>query len=458
MGKYINFFRQNIAVFYAILIASVAGFSFGMENGIVSGALSSLKKEFLLSSFMEGWVVGSLMVGAIIGTIISAPIATKIGRRKTLIFSALCFLISVSITIFTWNVLGLIIGRMLLGFSVGMLTFSAPLYISEIAPEKYRGRAISTFQFMISFGVFFSYFSNWSLHFFESWRLMYSALYIPGILLLIGSLIVPKSPRWLIAHGNYTEAFNILCKLGHTKTSAKNELDQIKETIASTKVNQGLQLFLNNKYFRKSVFLGVSLQTIQQLTGVNIILIFGPKIFELAGFNSDSSQLFSTLIIGLFFLLSTFMAIFLVDRLGRKPLLYIGFITIILGLAFLSIGILYLIPIVSIISIIIFIVGFGTSAGPVIWTLCSEIQPSHGREFGVSCSTLSNWAVNSLIATYFLVLNDIFGIVNILNFLVLLNIFFLLIFYFFVPETKNISLETIESNLLKGKKLRNIGL
>ncbi|OUY05983.1 sugar porter family MFS transporter [Acinetobacter populi] len=447
----------RVAMMYALLISAIAGFAYGMEVGVVSGALPLITQEFQLSSLMEGWVVGSLMFGAIIGAIVAAPISRLVGRRRALVISSIAFLIGTVLSVFTSTVLLLVIGRIFLGLSVGILTFAAPLYVSEISPEKFRGRAISTFQFMLSFGIFAAFLSNWVLNFLDSWRVMFSILFIPGTLLLIGALLVPKSPRWLVSVGRNDEALSVLTKLRVCPEVAKQELEEIKNNITTENSHKGFKLFLNNKFFRKTVFLGISLQVIQQLTGINIVLIFAPKIFALAGFSGTSAQLFSTMIVGIFFVVTTFISIFIIDKFGRKPMLYSGLSIIVLGLLLLTLGLAQEIASFGLAGIIIFIIGFGLSAGPIVWTLCAEIQPLQGREFGVSCSTFANWVMNFLVATYFLYLNDIFGIVNIFIALAVLNFIFLFFVYFFVPETKNVSLESLERNLMKGERLRNIG-
>lgn len=453
-----SFSQSKIAIYYALLIASIAGFAYGMEIGVVSGALPLIKQEFQLTTLMEGWVVGSLMFGAIIGAIASAKIAQKLGRRRALILSSAGFLIGTIFTVLSNTVLVLVIGRLFLGLSVGILTFAAPLYVSEISPEKFRGRAISTFQFMLSFGIFAAFFSNWGLNYLESWRIMFAVLIIPGILLLIGSLMAPRSPRWLVAAGRQEEAFEILKKLRGSEKDAKYEIESIKKSISKdTDNHQGLKFFLTNKFFRKTVALGISLQVIQQLTGINIVLIFAPKIFDMAGFEGSSAQLFSTMIVGLFFVITTFISIFVIDKFGRKPMLYVGFSTIALGLALLVIGLTHSIAICGLLGIIIFIVGFGSSAGPVVWTMCAEIQPLRGREFGISCSTLANWIMNFLVGTYFLYFSEVFGTINIFITLAVINCLFLFFFRYFVPETKNVSLETIEENLMNGEKLKDLG-
>lgn len=450
--------NPKLAIYYALLISAIAGFAYGMEVGVVSGAIPLIAKEFQLTSLMEGWVVGSLMFGAIIGAIISAPIAKKVGRRRALILSSIGFLLGTILTVISNGVLVLVIGRIFLGIAVGILTFAAPLYVSEISPEKFRGRAISTFQFMLSFGIFAAFLSNWGMNHLENWRVMFGVLLIPGIFLLIGSLIAPRSPRWLVAAGRENEAYEILIRIRESQDIAKYELESIKKSISlDDNHHQGFKLFLNNKFFRKTVFLGVSLQVIQQLTGINIVLIFAPKIFALAGFEGSSAQLFSTMIVGIFFVITTFISIFIIDKFGRKPMLYVGFLTIVIGLTLLVIGLSKSIALFGLLGIIIFIIGFGLSAGPIVWTICAEIQPLQGREFGVSCSTLANWIMNFLVGTYFLFASEMFGTINIFIALAVLNFIFLFFFYYFVPETKNVSLETIEKNLMLGKKLKNLG-
>ncbi|MGQ1397649.1 sugar porter family MFS transporter [Acinetobacter baumannii] len=449
--------RHKIAVWYAIGLSAIAGLLFGVDIGVISGALPLLHNEFHLTALLEGWIVGSLMGGAVFGALVAGQISKLYGRRTALLISSFIFIAGVIVAILAQSVGVLIIGRILLGIGVGISSFAAPLYVSEIAPKDVRGKAISVFDVLISVGILASFFCNWLFSYLESWRAMFAILLIPGVLFLIGTIIVPKSPKWLAYKGRNQEALDVLKKIRSTDQEAFQELEDIQENIALSGKNKGLKLFLTNANFRRSVGLGMSLQTIQQLTGINIVLIFAPKLFELSGFVGLQNQLLSTVLLGVVKVVSTFIASMIVDKCGRKPMLYGGFLVIILGLGFVAYGLFNTIPMFALIGLVLFMIGYSFSAGPVIWTLCSEIQPLQGRDFGIGCSTLTNWGMNMFVGTYFLVAMTQFGAAETFAFLTVLNILFLAFFYFFVPETKNVPLEHIEKNLMNGESLKNLG-
>ncbi|EHU1702654.1 sugar porter family MFS transporter [Acinetobacter baumannii] len=449
--------RHKIAVWYSVGLSAVAGLLFGTDIGVISGALPLLHNEFNLTPLLEGWIIGSLMGGAVLGALVAGQVSRNYGRRNALLISAIVFILGTLLCMFSQSVAILIFGRIFLGFSVGIASFAAPLYVSEIAPKEVRGKAISVFEFMISFGILASFFCNWLFSYLESWRAMFGALLVPSILFLVGTLLVPKSPKWLALKGKNEEALEVLKSIRSTEKEAYQELDDIQENINKTGKTNGFKLFLSNKNFRRSVSLGIGLQTIQQLTGINIVLIFAPKLFELSGFVGLQNQLLSTVLLGVVKVVATFIALMIVDKCGRRPMLYCGFFAIALSLGLLAYGIFNTIPIFSLAGLVLFMIGYAFSAGPVIWTLCSEIQPLQGRDFGISCSTLANWGMNMFVGTYFLVAITQFGAGETFTFLAILNLLFIIFFYFFTPETKHVPLEQIEKNLMSGKPLKELG-
>lgn len=252
----------------------------------------------------------------------------------------------------------------------------------------------------------------------------------------------------------------MLDRLRDTSEQAKRELDEIRESL---KVKQtGWALFKTNSNFRRAVYLGILLQVMQQFTGMNVIMYYAPKIFEIAGFADTNQQMWGTVIVGLINVLSTFIAIGLVDRWGRKPTLILGFIVMAAGMGILgsmlhfgihSVGAQYF----AIAMLLMFIIGFAMSAGPLIWVLCSEIQPLKGRDFGITVSTTTNWIANMIVGATFLTLLNTLGNAPTFGLYALLNLLFIVLTLWLIPETKNVSLEHIERNLMQGKKLRSIG-
>lgn len=447
-------------VFFVCFLAALAGLLFGLDIGVIAGALPFVAKEFQISAHVQEWVVSSMMLGAAIGAIGSGWLSFKLGRRYSLMVGSILFVVGSVLSAFSPNVETLIFSRALLGFAVGIASYTAPLYLSEIAPEKIRGSMISMYQLMVTIGILAAYISDTAFSYTESWRWMLGVITFPALLLFIGVIVLPDSPRWYAAKYRFNDAEKVLLRLRDTRAEAKRELEEIRASLAIKQ--SGWALFKSNTNFRRAVFLGVLLQVMQQFTGMNVIMYYAPKIFEIAGFASTHQQMWGTVLVGLVNLLATFIAIGLVDRWGRKPTLILGFMVMAAGMGVL--GTMLHFGIHSAVSqyfaiamLLMFIVGFAMSAGPLIWVLCSEIQPLKGRDFGITCSTTTNWIANMIVGATFLTMLNTLGHANTFWVYGLLNIFFIVLTLWLIPETKGVSLEHIESNLMRGRKLRDIG-
>ena len=439
--------RSNKAMtFFVCFLAALAGLLFGLDIGVIAGALPFIADEFQITSHTQEWVVSSMMFGAAVGAVGSGWLSFKLGRKKSLMIGAILFVAGSLFSAAAPNVEVLILSRVLLGLAVGVASYTAPLYLSEIAPEKIRGSMISMYQLMITIGILGAYLSDTAFSYTGAWRWMLGVIIIPAILLLIGVFFLPDSPRWFAAKRRFVDAERVLLRLRDTSAEAKRELDEIRESL---QVKQsGWALFKENSNFRRAVFLGV--------------LFYAPKIFELAGYTNTTEQMWGTVIVGLTNVLATFIAIGLVDRWGRKPTLTLGFLVMAAGMGVL--GTMMHIGIHSpsaqyfaIAMLLMFIVGFAMSAGPLIWVLCSEIQPLKGRDFGITCSTATNWIANMIVGATFLTMLNTLGNANTFWVYAALNVLFILLTLWLVPETKHVSLEHIERNLMKGRKLREIG-
>ena len=453
--------RSNKSVtFFVCFLAALAGLLFGLDIGVIAGALPFISHEFQITSHEQEWVVSSMMFGAAVGAIGSGWLNFRLGRKFSLMIGAVLFVIGSLCSAFAPNTEVLIVARVLLGLAVGIASYTAPIYLSEIAPEKIRGSMISMYQLMITIGILAAYLSDTAFSYTGAWRWMLGVITIPALLLLIGVFFLPDSPRWLAARGDDNKARRVLERLRDSSAQAKSELDEIRESL---KIKQsGWGLFTSNKNFRRAVFLGILLQVMQQFTGMNVIMYYAPKIFGIAGFASTSQQMWGTVIVGLVNVLATFIAIGLVDRWGRKPTLKLGFLVMAVGMGVL--GTMLHIGVesdaakyFSIAMLLMFIVGFAMSAGPLIWVLCSEIQPLRGRDFGITVSTATNWIANMIVGATFLTMLDSLGNANTFWVYAALNVVFIFITIALIPETKNVSLEHIERNLMKGEALRDIG-
>ncbi|MEQ5042886.1 sugar porter family MFS transporter [Providencia manganoxydans] len=450
----------NLMVIFVGLLAALAGLFFGLDTGVISGALPFISKQFDISATQQELVVSSMMFGAAAGAIISGWLSSWGGRKRSLLLSSILFIIGALGSAFSPNAEVLISSRVILGLAIGISSFTTPAYLSEIAPKKIRGGMISMYQLMITIGILLAFISDTGFSYDHAWRWMLGITAIPAVLLFIGVTFLPESPRWLASKNRSDDAKTILLKLRNSETEAIQELDDI---FNSLKIKQsGFGLFKNNSNFRRSVFLGISLQFMQQLTGINVIMYYAPKIFSLAGFETTTQQMYGTVLVGLVNVIATFLAISIIDRFGRKKLLVFGFSVMAISIALLAYLLSFdahtlLIQYASIAFLLIFIIGFAVSAGPIMWVLCSEIQPLKGRDFGITCSTTSNWVANMIVSATFLTLLSTLGDTHTFWLYAALNAVFILVTLYFVPETKNVSLEHIEENLMKGNSLRNIG-
>lgn len=440
-------------------IAALAGLMFGLDIGVISGALKFIGQTFHASDVAKEWVVSSMMIGAAVGAVGAGFLSYRLGRKVSLILAAILFIAGSLFCAFAWSLPSLIVARLVLGVAIGIATFTAPLYIAEIAPMEKRGSMVSSYQLMITVGILLAFVSDSLLSYSGAWRWMLGIVAVPGLLFLGGVTLLPQSPRWLMMRGRTDEARETLCRLRSNDREAHQEILDIEEQISRPQA--GWALLKANPNFRRSLGLGLLLQAVQQFTGINVVMYYAPRIFEAVGFGAEA-QTWGTAIVGLMNVLATFVAIGTVDRLGRRPVLIVGFSVMTLSL--LLLGLLLAagtndltMQLIAVAMLLTFITGFAMSAGPLIWTLCSEIQPTRGRDLGVSASTFMNWAANFVVGLTFLSLLNGIGTGPTFWLYAALNALFIAMTLWLVPETKGVSLETIEANLMAGRPLRQIG-
>jgi SP family galactose:H+ symporter-like MFS transporter len=461
--------KSRGVVYFIGFTAALAGLLFGLDVGVISGANHFIQHDFKISDRMVEFIVSALLWGAVLGAAISGFFSNRFGRRKTILFSAVIFVIG-SLACATAPVEHvLIVARFFLGIAVGMASFTAPLYLSEISPEAVRGGMISMYQLMITIGIVLAFASDTYLASYATiggvtgghWRVMLGVISIPAAIMFVGVLFLPESPRWLCLKGLPTHAAEVFRRMHLDDAEIAAEIQAIEDSL---KIKQnGWLMLVENPNFRRAIALGIGLQIIQQLTGINVLMYYAPRILQIAGFSTVIEQMWGTVIVGITNVLATFIAIAFVDKLGRRPIMYAGFVT--MGAAMITVGCLFNVGVEhdpslgypAVVALLIFIVGFAMSAGPIIWVLCSEIYPLAGRDVGVTFSTCTNWVANAIVGMTFLSLLKDLGSGNTFLLYGGLNALFIVFFLFFVPETKGVSLERIEANLLSGMPLRKIG-
>ena len=436
-------------LYVVAVIASFGGLLSGYDTGVISGALLFINESWNLTDSLQGILVSSVLIGAVIGAATNGILADIFGRKKIIMATAVIFILGSIMCAFAPNIIVLILSRMFVGLAVGIVNFIVPLYISEISPKHLRGTLVSLYQWAITAGILFSYFINVAFsHSYYNWRWMLFAGVLPGLILFIGMCFMKDTPRWLISKNRIEEAKQALLKID-LNSDVDKEIEDVKQTLSDNNENNK---FIFKKWMIMPFVVGIGMMFTQICTGINTIIYYAPTIFKSAGFDSNITAIYATAGIGVVNFLMTVVAIFFTDRLGRKPLLYFGLTGIMLSLFALagSFGFAEMLgdsaKWISVSCLVTYIICFAMSLGPVAFILVSEVFPLNIRGFSMSICVLSNFAFNFLVVASFPILLNriggawtfsIFGIVSVLC---------IIFVYFFVPETKGISLEQIEYN------------
>ncbi len=263
-------------------LAALAGLMAGLDIGVISGALDLVAKAFHASTIAQEWIVSAMMGGAAVGSLCGGWMSHQIGRKHALLVGALVFIGGSLACALAWSIPSMIVGRVVMGLAIGVAAFTAPLYLSEIASEQARGAMISTYQLMITAGIFIAFMTNTMFSYSGNWRGMFAVAAVPGVLFLIGVLFLPYSPRWLMMRGRRNEALQVLEDLRDDRSVAMREIQNISRQLQMKQ--RGWSLLRHNANFRRSIFLGIALQAMQQLAGVNVVMYYAPRIFALAGY------------------------------------------------------------------------------------------------------------------------------------------------------------------------------
>jgi SP family arabinose:H+ symporter-like MFS transporter len=440
---------------YVLLITSIAalgGLLFGFDTAVISGTTPFIKPYFELDDIWLGWTVSSLLFGCIIGVISAGKPSDIFGRKKTLMAAALLFIISAFGSALATRLSVFILFRIMGGLGVGIASMLSPMYISEISPPDRRGRLVSFNQLAIVIGILLAFISNALLvdTGVNNWRWMLAVMGLPALLFFISLFFAPESPRWLVQKGFSEKAGAILGKI-NGDAAASLELQAIEESIKEEK-NSGSFREVFSLRMRPILIIGVFLCVFSQITGINSIMYYAPVIFQSIGAGA-SSAVFQTALIGGGNLIFTFVAISLVDRLGRKPLLIGGVSGMIISLTSIATAFYFQRTegYIILILILTYIASFSASVGAVTWVIVSEIFPNKLRSKAMSVSIVSLWIANFLLILVFpLMLNRLGGAAAFLLFDVMC-VLLLLFTIFRVPETKGKSLEELEKILIKRK-------
>lgn len=433
--------RQS-SIFFWSITAALGGFLFGFDTAVISGVEQTLQHLWSLTPFQHGLTVSIALIGTVVGSFFGGIPADRLGRKKTLFWIALSYLLSALGTALAHDWSLFLVFRFLGGLGVGASSVAAPMYITEISPARSRGKMVALFQFNVVFGILIAYISNYFLQDIpqEAWRWMLGIQALPALLFIITVLNIPESPRWLVLkRGKTTEALAILQIID--PQTAEQTLANIKSGQTDTKIAKP-QLF-SGKY-KTPVTLAILFALFNQLSGINAIIYYAPRIFEMTGLGKDSALL-SSAGIGLTNLIFTLLALNVIDRFGRRKLMFIGSVGLIVTLGLVARA-FYLEDFGMTVPILLFvyIAFFGFSQGAVIWVFISEIFPNEVRANGQALGSFTHWIMAAIVAFSFPSVAAYLGGGNTFLFFSGMMILQLLFVWKIMPETKGSSLEKIE--------------
>ncbi len=434
-------------VYIAATFAALGGLLFGYDTGVISGAELFLKNDFTLSTFALEVIVSGVLAGAAVGALLGGRLADLFGRRKLLIVTAIIFGAGGIVCAAATSPAILVIGRIIVGLGIGLASGTVPVYISEVSPADARGWQVSLFQLAITVGILLAYIVDYAFASIQGWRWMFGLAVVPAAIFGTGMLFLPESPRWLARRGHHEKARAMLSRIRGT-SDVSAELQEIERSLAHAD-ERGRLSDLFAPSVRPALVVGIGLAIFQQVTGINTVIYYAPLIIQSAGISSESGAILATAGIGVVNVLMTIVAMWLIDRVGRRPLLLVGTAGMVatlglLGLAFRMSGKSGALVWLAVISMMVYVASFAISLGPIFWLLISEIYPLKIRSSSEGLAAAFNWGSNLLVSLTFLTLLETIGSARTFWLYGLFAIAAWIFSYFRVPETKGRTLEEIE--------------
>ena len=435
-------------VFIAALFAALGGVLFGYDTGVISGALIFIKREFGLTTAAEEIVVSGVLLGATIGAIIGGKAADFFGRRRVLLVTAAIFGIGALTSAIAPSPAILIVSRVVLGLAIGLASTNVPVYLSEVAPARARGWVVSLFQLAVTIGIVIAYLTDYAFAGMEGWRWMLGLAVVPALVFGAGMFFLPETPRWLIRGGQHEVAHRVLIRIREL-ADVDVEIEEIKASLAQ-QTESGRWVDLLSQQVRPALIVGLGLAIFQQITGINTVIYYAPKILQAAGFNSASGAILATAGVGVVNVGMTIIAMFLVDRAGRRPLLLVGIAGMIvtlgmLGLSFRISNQSVQLAWIAVICLMGYVASFAISLGPIFWLMIAEIYPLKIRGLAEGMAATFNWGSNLLVSLTFLTLVEKLGASSTFLLYAFASVASWLFAYYLVPETKGRTLEEIEA-------------
>jgi MFS transporter, SP family, xylose:H+ symportor len=435
---------MNKKLLFATLVSALGSLLFGFDTAVISGTTKFITQHFNLTDTTLGVTVSIALWGTVIGAIAVGKPGDTYGRKKILFFCAILYLISGLGCAFSTSWVFLLFSRFIGGLAIGAASVIAPMYIAEISPGRLRGRLVAVAQFNIVFGILVAFFSNYLLvdTGINNWRFMFGVMAVPAVVFFILLFFVPESPRWLVKKNNVEGARSVLASVG--AENVELELTEIVKSLQE-EIGQGTTKLLQKKY-SFVIICAMLLAIFNQLSGINVIMYYAPMIFEKAGSSTNSAML-QAVTVGVTNMMFTIVAMFFIDKFGRKTLLLIGAVGMFFSLAGAAVH-YYDETLFGDSGVVIFIVGFiaffAFSQGAVIWVFLAEIFPNKVRSKGQALGSFTHWIMNAIIALLFPIALTNFGGGNVFMFFSLMMIPFFFFVWKMMPETKGKSLEELE--------------
>jgi len=439
-------FRGSRFVHIAALFAALGGLLFGYDTGVISGALIFIKRDFSLTTIAEEIVVSGVLLGATIGAIIGGRLADRFGRRRILLVTATIFGVGALASALSPSPAVLIISRIVLGVAIGLASTTVPVYLSEVSPPNARGWIVSLFQLAVTAGIVSAYLVDYAFASAGGWRWMLGLAVAPALVFGAGMFFLPETPRWLIRSGRHEIARSVLLRI-RDNVDVDLEITDIQTSLAQQE-QCGTWTDLLHRHVRPALIVGLGLAVFQQVTGINTVIYYAPKILQSAGFASASGAILATAGVGVVNFAMTIVAMLLVDRAGRRPLLLVGIAGMIVTLAILAFSFHATstnLAWIAVVCLMGYVASFAISLGPIFWLLIAEIYPLKVRGLAEGTAATFNWASNLIVSLTFLTLLEKLGPSSTFALYALASVASWLFAYYLVPETKGRTLEQIET-------------
>lgn len=455
-------------------IAATGGLLFGFDTGVISGAIPFMQSDLQISNNDIEDITTFALIGAMIGALVSGYLSDKFGRKRIILVAAVIFLLGAIGCGSANGVSGLMAARIFLGVGIGVASFSTPLYLAEISPASIRGTLVSMFQLLITVGLLGAFLSDSAFADdanVSCWRNMFYVGVIPAIILLVGMFFLPESPRWLLSKGQEEKAIKILEKI-EDPAVIEEEVNKMKSDIAQTNEEMSISDTFRQKWMFFPLMLAVMIMFFQQAVGINTVIYYGPSIFQKAGFEGGEAAVMAQISVGVVNVIFTIASLFLIDKLGRRKLFFLGMAGMVATLLLISFGFISLADDSSngrymiVASMLLYIAFFAISMGPLGWLIITEVFPTKVRGVGSSIGSLANWGFNSLIVwTFYKSINgftnlfggnETYGTAGVFCMFATIALIGIVWGYFFLPETKGKKLDEIEEHWKNGGSPRTL--